>query len=544
MLRPAQEKETAADARRRPSVVSAAFSTIGKASWPERTALAIGVAAIGCVTGYLLPFWREIPELSHGWFAAPCALALLWQSRRERAWDASWPKPLAGVTRWIVATCGAALALITGLAALAQGPTHAQPAFLTGVTLCCILISTALMLSRSPTQLLRCNGASVAAAILWLAVVPLPSGSLANLTHALQNTITAVSVQLLHFLGFAAVRHGNVIQLPNALVGVEEACSGIRSLTACLFAGIVLGAFMLQRNRRRLAIVVFAGALALLMNLGRSLLLCLLAARGTEIRGLWHDASGYAVLSLTVAVLFVACLLLERPVAAAPSNEHRPLQQARFWFLPHGLLVGATALSLAVVLLKVMPSSASERPPPNLAGLLSIDSPGWRHHADPSIQTYRAALGTDWLHQETYIRHGTQITFYMAFWPSRQSTFGSVALHTPDICLPGSGWDARPAPAAAATYPIPDPLRFCFEKDGFPQHMWFWHIFDNRLVGERAGLYPWQLAPTLLKHGVHARAPQWVIRISSNVPLESLSGEPLLTEFFKRLSAAGLSPRE
>ena len=71
--------------------------------------------------------------------------------------------------------------------------------------------------------------------------------------------------------------------------------------------------------------------------------------------------------------------------------------------------------------------------------------------------------------------------------------------------------------------------------------MWFWHYFDGRPVVETAGLYPWQLGPLLLKGSVSARAPQWVLRVSSNKPLESLQNEPIFREFFARVRAAGLA---
>jgi hypothetical protein len=109
------------------------------------------------------------------------------------------------------------------------------------------------------------------------------------------------------------------------------------------------------------------------------------------------------------------------------------------------------------------------------------------------------------------------------------------------MCLPGSGWSTRPLPPAIARYPLPAPRRFSFEKESYPQQVWFWHFFNGRLVGQPAGLYPWQLGPALLKPGIRATAPQWVIRISSNQPLESLLDEPLLQEFVRRIRAAGLA---
>jgi len=98
---------------------------------------------------------------------------------------------------------------------------------------------------------------------------------------------------------------GNVLMLPNGSVGVEEACSGIRSLTGCLFAGSFLAAVFLERLWKKIALVVAAMLLAFLTNLARSLFLTTWAYRygPHAIDGRVHDLAGYAVLGLTVAGL-------------------------------------------------------------------------------------------------------------------------------------------------------------------------------------------------------------------------------------------------
>ncbi|MFH1497266.1 MAG: exosortase-associated EpsI family protein, partial [Verrucomicrobiota bacterium] len=165
----------------------------------------------------------------------------------------------------------------------------------------------------------------------------------------------------------------------------------------------------------------------------------------------------------------------------------------------------------------------------------------WRHAPNPGILRFADALNTAHLHEETYLRDGLQVTFYMAFWPAGQSSLGSVGLHTPDLCMPGAGWTMLSPPPAMSSYPLADPRRFSFEKNIYPQHVWFWHFYGGYLVEPLPGLYPWQLAPYLIRRPVSSSAPQWVIRVSANRPLEELAAEPLLREFFERLRATGLA---
>ncbi|MEY4940303.1 MAG: hypothetical protein RIQ93_2038, partial [Verrucomicrobiota bacterium] len=296
----------------------------------ERAVAFILVALMLGASGYLLPFWRESPELSHGYFAPLAAVALLWQSRREpnhaSPWSRSWRNTVVGV----VALCGFGVAVVAALAALAQGPLHSQTAFLAGQLVAIFTASTVLVLAAGPDPLVKVNGASAGAAALWWFSVPLPSGTLSRITLMLQDAITAGSLHAVHLFGIPATREGNIIHLATTLVGVEEACSGIRSLTACLFAGVVLGGLMLTGFPRRLLLVIAAGAIAVAANFVRSVSLCLMAAHDIRVQGFWHDATAFAVLGATAAILFAGCVALapkDAPVLprwpASPQQRHR-----------------------------------------------------------------------------------------------------------------------------------------------------------------------------------------------------------------------------
>jgi len=123
----------------------------------------------------------------------------------------------------------------------------------------------------------------------------LPPGTYGTLTHGLQAGVTGVVLAVLHFFGIAAVQHGNIIQLTRLSVGVEEACSGVRSLISCVYAGFFFSATLVRRPGARALLIILAAPLAITMNLLRSLTLTLLAQGGVEIGGLWHDVTGYKI---------------------------------------------------------------------------------------------------------------------------------------------------------------------------------------------------------------------------------------------------------
>ncbi len=518
---------------------SVTFSSLfSDRSVPERAALAAAVIAMIAGSGYLLPFWRESPELSHAFFTPLLSLWLLANSRDEP----SLLPPRRGLYTALSLALGLTFAFaasVAALAALSQGLRHTQTAFLAASALTLFLLGGVVSLSRSPRPLVVVNGTSLCGAVLWIFAAPLSAGMLSRLTLFLQDQVTAFALEVLRLLGIPAMRNGNVLILADQYVGVEEACSGIRSLIACLFAGVFMGGLLLRGVWPRAFLVLAAGAIAVLANFGRAVGLCLLAANGTDINGFWHDGSAYAVLGLTVLALFGLCTAFAPAAASEPAADPTPGDGARSW-LPLGLSVTA-AILITFVLLRLQPAEQDNRPPPDLAAIMQIENTGWRRTSNDSIARFADALNTEFLHQETYRRGSTQLTLYMAYWPARQATLGSVGVHTPDLCLPGAGWTPREIPPEIGGYPLPEPQRFQFVKDDYPQHVWFWHVYGGYVVADLPNLYPWNLGRYLLRRPVSSSASQWVLRISSNEPLESLRDEPILREFFTRVTQAGLT---
>ncbi len=149
-------------------------------------------------------------------------------------------------------------------------------------------------------------------ALIWLLSAPLVSVLETKVRVFLLTQVTIIVFSLMDFLGFAIERQGNVLVLPKGVVGVEEACSGIRSLTACIFAGSFLAAVYLKQFWKKVVLVLTAMLFAVITNLFRSMFLTLWAYfYGSEaINDHWvlpligdigsvHDVMGFAVLGLT-----------------------------------------------------------------------------------------------------------------------------------------------------------------------------------------------------------------------------------------------------
>lgn len=110
-------------------------------------------------------------------------------------------------------------------------------------------------------------------ALIWLLSAPMVAVLDNKIRVLLMNKVTVAVFGLFDFLGYEIERQGNVLILPEGSVGVEEACSGIRSLTGCLFAGSFFGAVFLKQFWKKFLMVFLAMCMAVFMNLIRSMFL-------------------------------------------------------------------------------------------------------------------------------------------------------------------------------------------------------------------------------------------------------------------------------
>ncbi len=142
---------------------------------------------------------------------------------------------------------------------------------------------------------------------IWLVSAPIFTSVERVISLFLLSKVATIVVYTMDALGFIVSLQGNTISFPGGTVGVADACSGIRSLTACLFAGSFLAAALLDKFWKKVTLVVLSMVFAFLFNLVRALFLTLWAYENgaDSISGFVHDAAGYFVLGMTVIGLLI-----------------------------------------------------------------------------------------------------------------------------------------------------------------------------------------------------------------------------------------------
>ena len=317
------------------------------------------LAALGLALGFAAftawdqsHWWRVKQDYSFGWLV-PLFVVFVVHDR--------WPQILAAITacaatgspratgwqKWLLrAVVGLSLSFGVLMFLLGSfyraGAGTSQPGTLAitlgmiGILLPLLLINTPDSPTPTPAGLfgdarVRLTSVFLFPVLVWLVSAPMVSAVETQLNLALLRKVVTVVAFVFDTLGLPIEQQGNVLSLPPIdgkpnHVGVEDACSGIRSLTACLFAGSFLAAVFVDRLWKKITLVAAAMLLAFLTNLGRSLFLTAWAYRhGHEaIEGTVHDVTGYAVLGVTVAGLLSLLPILNLHLAPAEPGRTPP----------------------------------------------------------------------------------------------------------------------------------------------------------------------------------------------------------------------------
>jgi exosortase/archaeosortase family protein len=132
--------------------------------------------------------------------------------------------------------------------------------------------------------------------------------------QGLMRLVAGLTVEVVGWFGIPAVQQGNLIETTVGLVGIDEACSGIRSLQAALMLSLFLGETHRFSVGRRLVLMGASLLFDLLANLTRTSFLVWTAAnKGLTQMEAWHDTAGLLIMCIVLpSLLGLAHLLKSR----------------------------------------------------------------------------------------------------------------------------------------------------------------------------------------------------------------------------------------
>lgn len=189
--------------------------------------------------------------------------------------------------------------------------------------------------------------------LFFFTAVPWPRPIEIDVMQWLMRHNAQLAAEILRWLGVPADVRGNLIQLSTGTIGIDEACSGIRSLQGSLMATLFVGEIFELKRWRRLLLLVAGLGWALVTNSLRTVVLALLNERsGTEALNRWHDPAGYWTLAACAAGVTATGWLLRRGPREArpPSSAAMPAMASSDWRDRLSAIFPAASLGLAVVL--------------------------------------------------------------------------------------------------------------------------------------------------------------------------------------------------
>ncbi len=318
--------------------------------------------------------------------------------------------------------------------------------------------------------------------LFFLVAVPWPVRFEQSVIQGLMRMVTAINVTFLQLAGIPALQHGNVIEVGSGLIGIEEACSGVRSLQATFMISLFLGELYSFSVARRFVLIMIGAVLAFVCNVVRTAILVWVGThRGAIALESWHDPAGVTILLVCLFGLWMVSLFMQHSsesvaqsvstsALALPARVSPILLTAlvawlvfaeigvQIWYRSHQ---GATSIRWGVQ----WPDSASNYKQVPIA---------------PEAETllrYNEGGGAAWDGED-----GHQWMMYFFKWLPGRTAARFVKVHRPDICLPASGRTMerdngiRMVPVSGINMPI---RSYRFDDHGSPLHV-FYCYWDAR----------------------------------------------------------------
>jgi exosortase len=162
----------------------------------------------------------------------------------------------------------------------------------------------------------------------FLVAVPWPTIVEGPMIQGLTRLNSAAVVEILSWTGIPAIQHGNLIEVSTGTVGVDEACSGIRSFQTSLMISLFFGEFYAMGLWRRLLLLPCGFALAMVFNIGRMCFLTIVAAKnGIAAISVFHDPAGFTVaIVCTIGLWALAVLVNGKPGESAQQSGVREIE--------------------------------------------------------------------------------------------------------------------------------------------------------------------------------------------------------------------------
>jgi exosortase D (VPLPA-CTERM-specific) len=395
---------------------------------------AIPIYWIGMV--FLGQTWMT-PEYSHGPLIPAISLYLFLRELRDKPFVAEHTRPV----RWpgvVVIALGLLVGVLGNFTQIPDIATYGMIIWTAGVVL---------------TVFGWAQGRMHQLPVLHLVfMLALPGIIYWKMSTFLQMVSSKVGVWFVDLAGVPVFLNGNIIDLGVYQLHVAEACSGLRYLFPILSFSYLTAILYRGPMWHKVLLFVAAAPISVLMNAFRiGMIGVIVNSYGIEhADGFLHYFEGWVIFLLCIALLFLMAIGLQRltrnprPLSEAIDLDFEGLPaQARriFGIQATGGLITATVVTLILsVAFLLVPLPERPLPDRDNFALFPRQAGEWRGTHTPLSTNISEALGADDYINVGYrnTETGAAINFFSAYYNEQISGSG---IHSPEVCLPGSGWE-------------------------------------------------------------------------------------------------------
>jgi len=283
-------------------------------------------------------------------------------------------------------------------------------------------------------------------------MLPLPDTFYYKVSTTLQLISSEIGVWILGLLSVPVFLDGNIIDLGVLKLHVAEACSGLRYLFPILSFSYIFAVLYKGPIWHKAVLLISAAPITVLMNSIRIAVAGVLAQYyGVDwLEGFTHFFEGWVIFVSCILILFgLAWLMLRlqrvpmRLADALDLNTDGLADQAkRIGTVPQSRALVSTVFVLisAVGIFQVVPERDRTLPDRTPFAALDPSIGNWQRSVNiPFDRATEVALASD-DYVNVNLKDGSDqppVGLFMA-WYADQSSGG---VHSPEICLPGAGWE-------------------------------------------------------------------------------------------------------
>lgn len=322
-------------------------------------------------------------------------------------------------------------------------------------------------------------------------MIPLPSILYWRVSTTLQYISSHLGVAFIKAAGVPVLLDGNVIDLGQYQLLVAEACNGLRYLFPLLSFGWLFAVLYNGRNWHRVVFFLSTIPITIVMNSFRiGAIGVLVNYYGiSQAEGFLHVFEGWVIFLACIVALYAEAWVLNRFFSGGQRQQNLldfdfrqivgPLVDLSKLRAIRPLIIASAAILGAGLLWQGVPTYQTKEVDRSSFTYFPDAVGTWK--GDPQVldTAIEDVLKADDYFLADYVADGKTVNLFMTFY---QKQTGGSGIHSPEVCIPGGGWEVSQWAAKTVTLGGNKPEipvnRAIIQKDLNRQLVYYW--FEQR----------------------------------------------------------------